>query len=192
MQEDKKHLYIIAGANGSGKSTLAYQLLPVKNLEFLNADDIAKQINPNNIDKVKITAGKEYFKKLDTFFNSEKSFIIETTLSGHTLEKTIHKAKKLNYKITLIYVYIENPQICIERIKVRVLKGGHFIPDEDVIRRYKRSKENFYKVYKDIVDEWAIYYNGQDIFIQMAKYENGGLEIFKKILYNEFKKDLDI
>jgi predicted ABC-type ATPase len=145
MEKIKKTLYIIAGPNGSGKSTLAHQLLPVKMLEFLNADEIALEINPEAIDKVKITAGKEYFKRLKTFFDNEKSFIIETTLSGQTLEKTIQKARELSYEIILVYVFIDNPQICIERIKVRVKKGGHNIPDEDVIRRYKRSKENWEK-----------------------------------------------
>lgn len=188
----KKHLYIIAGANGSGKSTLAHQLLPVKKLEFLNADEIAQEINPKNIDKVKITAGKEYFKRLNLFFNNEKSFIIETTLSGQTLEKIIKKSKKLDYEITLVYVFIDNPQICIERIKVRVLKGGHNIPDEDVIRRYKRSKQNFYHIYKDMVDEWAVYYNGKDNFIEVFKCENGSIEILQKTLYTEFTKDLSI
>ena len=74
MENTNKTLYIIAGANGSGKSTLAYHLLPVKRLEFLNADEIAREINPEAIDKVKITAGKEYFKRLKTFFDNEKSF----------------------------------------------------------------------------------------------------------------------
>lgn len=187
-----KTLYIIAGANGSGKSTLAHYLLPVKQLEFLNADEIAKEINPEAIDKVKITAGKEYFKRLKTFFDNEKSFIIETTLSGQTLEKTIQKAKNLNYEIILIYVFIDNPQICIERIKVRVKNGGHNIPDEDVIRRYKRSKKNFYHLYKDLVDEWAVYYNGKNNFVEVFKYENGSIEILQKSLYTEFIKGLKI
>jgi len=192
MTNVKKTLYIIAGANGSGKSTLAHELLPVKNLEFLNADEIAQEINPDFIDKVKITAGKEYFKRLKKFFDNEKSFIIETTLSGQTLEKTIHKAKQLNYEILLVYVFVDNPQICIERIKVRVKKGGHNIPAEDVIRRYHRSKENFYKVYKNIVDEWAVYYNGKNNFVEVFKCENTDIEILHKALYNEFIKDLKI
>ena len=188
----KKQLYIIAGPNGSGKSTLAHQLLPVKKLEFLNADEIALELNPKAIDKVKITAGKEYFRRLKILFDSEKSFIIETTLSGQTLEKTMQKAKKLNYEIILIYVFIDNPQICIERIKVRVKKGGHNIPDQDVIRRYKRSKENFYHLYKDMANEWAVYYNGKNNFVEVFKYENNRIEILQKTLYTEFKKDLNI
>ena len=47
MQENQKLLYIIAGANGSGKSTLAEVLLKEKKLDFLNADEIAKEIAPD-------------------------------------------------------------------------------------------------------------------------------------------------
>lgn len=51
---EEKILYIIAGAKGSGKSTFASKLLPSENLEFLNADDVAKEICPENIEKVRI------------------------------------------------------------------------------------------------------------------------------------------
>lgn len=50
----KKQLFIIAGANGSGKTTLAKELLQEYPLKFLNADEIAKEINPQNIEAVKI------------------------------------------------------------------------------------------------------------------------------------------
>lgn len=63
----EKFLYIISGANGSVKSTLAEVLLKEKHLEFLNADEIAKEISPNAIDKVPISAGKIYFKRLNEF-----------------------------------------------------------------------------------------------------------------------------
>jgi len=78
----EKVLYIIAGANGSGKSTLASELLPSENLEFLNADDVAKEICPDNIESVKIKAGKIVLKRLEDLFNRKKSFAIETTLAG--------------------------------------------------------------------------------------------------------------
>ena len=74
MKLNEKQLYIIAGANGSGKSTLAEVLLPVKKLEFLNADEIAKEIAPNAINSVPISAGKVYFERLNEFFKNEKSF----------------------------------------------------------------------------------------------------------------------
>ena len=152
----EKFLYIIAGANGSGKSTLASELLPFEKLDFLNADDIAKEICPANIESVKIKAGKILIQKLKTLFEKEKSFAIETTLAGKNHIKTIEKAKKLGYKAFLIYSYLDNPILCENRIKIRVLNGGHDIPKEDIKRRFYRSKENFWKIYKDLVDEWLL------------------------------------
>lgn len=61
MQDDNKLLYIIAGANGSGKSSLAEVLLKKKNLEFLNADEIAKEIWSNAIDSVPIFSWEVIF-----------------------------------------------------------------------------------------------------------------------------------
>ena len=60
---EEKFLQIIAGANGSDKSTLASELLPSENLEILNADDVAKEICPKNMEKVRIKAGKIVLKK---------------------------------------------------------------------------------------------------------------------------------
>ena len=90
---NKKTLYIIAGANGSGKSTLAETILEKSNLKFLNADDIAREISPDAIDKVPITAGKIYFKRLNEYFNKNISFAVESTLSGNNIFRIISRAK---------------------------------------------------------------------------------------------------
>ena len=184
-----KILYIIAGANGSGKSTLASELLPAKTLEFLNADEVAKEICPEHIESVKIQAGKIVLEKLDKLLNNKKSFAIETTLAGKNHIKTIQKAKDLGYKIVLIYSYLDNPDFCKNRIKVRVLNGGHDIPHDDIVRRFYRSKENFWNIYKDLIDEWNLFYNGTSEYILVAQYANNELEVFSENLYNEFVKD---
>ena len=67
MSNKLKTLYIIAGANGSGKSTLAEVLLREKELDFLNVDEIAKEIAPDAINSVPVSAGKEYFRRLSLF-----------------------------------------------------------------------------------------------------------------------------
>lgn len=162
MANFKKVLYIIAGANGSGKSTLAEVLLKEKGLEFLNADEIAKEISPNAINSVPISAGKEYFKRLNTFLKLDKSFAIESTLSGNNITGIIEKAKQLNYKIILVYSFLQNCTVCIERVKKRVKNGGHNVPDEDIIRRYYKSIINFWDKYRFKTDEWTLFYNGYD------------------------------
>lgn len=186
---NKKILYIIAGANGSGKSTLASELLPSENLEFLNADDVAKEICSDNIESVKIKAGKIVLKRLESLFDSKKSFAIETTLSGKNHLKTIKKAKELDYHIILIYSYLDNPILCENRIKIRVLNGGHNILKEDIQRRFYRSKQNFWNIYKDLVDEWNLFYNGSSEYILVAQSNQSGIEIYNENLYNEFIKD---
>ena len=134
-----KSLFIIAGANGSGKTTLAKELLKEYSLDFINADEIARAINPDDLHSVRIQAGKEVFKKLNEMLSQDKSFALETTLSGNFLVKVLKQAKIQGYNTALVYSFVDNPDICIERIKVRVRTGGHHVPDEDVIRRYYRS-----------------------------------------------------
>jgi Uncharacterized protein conserved in bacteria len=73
------------------------------------------------------------------------SFAFETV--GSTEEKLdfIKKVKGDGYRIDLIYVTLNDPQLCLERIKERVSKGGHDVDPEKVIARYKRSMNNLYK-----------------------------------------------
>lgn len=160
MSDLRKILCIIAGANGSGKSTLAEVFLKEKNMEFLNADDIAKEICPNAINSVPISAGKLYFKKLHEYFQQNKSFVVESTLSGNNIVKVIQIARRKNYKVILIYSFLQNCTICIERVKKRVVNGGHNVPEEDIVRRYYKSIINFWNNYRFLVDEWTMFYNG--------------------------------
>ena len=143
----KKVLYLIAGANGSGKTTLANELLSEEELTFLNADEIAKKLSPTDIEKVRITAGKELFNRLNACVQEGKSFALETTLSGSLYVKIIEELRQKGYITHLVYVFLDNPDMCIERIKTRVKEGGHYIPDEDVRRRYNRSIKNFWNTY---------------------------------------------
>lgn len=183
----EKKLYIIAGANGSGKSTLAKELLRFEQLGFLNADDLAKKLSPNDIEKAKITAGKALFRLLDGAIQNGNSFAIETTLSGLVHVKTIARAKAAGYKVILIYVFLDNPEMCIARIKGRVKSGGHFIPDEDVRRRYKRSFHNFETIYKELADGWFLYYNGMEQ-VAVANYADGKTEILNTELFELFQE----
>lgn len=187
---DDKKLFIIAGANGSGKTTLAKELLPEYSLVFINADEIAKTINPHNLQSVRVSAGKEVFKKLDDCLNNGISFAIESTLSGSFLIKYIKRAKSLGYTVSLSYVYLDNPEFNINRIKARVKNGGHNIPNADVIRRFYRSKNNFWLKYKDLSDIWEVYYNGMSGFVLVVKSISSQIEILDEKLYNVFMENL--
>ena len=187
-----KKLYLIAGANGSGKTTLARELLANEDISFLNADEYAKQLNPEDFSKVKISAGKKLFEELDRCAAHGLSFAIETTLAGSLYVKVIKNLQKKGYKVHLIYVFLDSPQMCIARIKGRVKQGGHYIPDTDVHRRYARSLKNFWTCYKDIVDSWGLYYNGSGQSVFVASGTKDGIDILNPSLYDIFCKGLDL
>jgi predicted ABC-type ATPase len=182
-----KELIIIGGANGSGKTTFSKQILIETGFEFLNADEIEKELSVS-----KLQAGKEFFIRLDKLIETETSFILESTLSGNYLVKAIEKAKTKGYFIRIVYVFLESPEDCIQRIKLRVKLGGHFIPNEDVIRRYYRSKTNFWNIYKNLSEDWVMLYNSttkepQKIAVGIG--ENFVVEL--ENIFNEFLNDLE-
>lgn len=52
------------------------------------------------------------------------------------------EARTSGFEIVLIYIGTERVETNLERIRDRVLAGGHDVPEEDVRRRYKRSFAN--------------------------------------------------
>ncbi len=123
---------------------------------------------------------------------SQQSFAIESTLSGLYLKKLIDHANKDGYTVNVIYLFLENPNVCIERIKERVLKGGHFVPDDDVIRRYFRSKNNFWNIYKNMVDSWFLISNSDLRFTEFCIGKGNDYTINDEDLFSEFIKGVEV
>ena len=154
-------LFIIAGCNGAGKTTAARTLLPdvlgVK--EFVNADAIAAGLSPFNVESVAIQAGKLMLERIDFLLKEQKDFAIETTLSSKTYVNLVKQAQSLDFEVFLIYFWLENADLAIQRVKDRVKNGGHSIPEDVIKRRYARGIENLVKLFLPIVDEWLLVNN---------------------------------
>jgi len=187
-----KKLFIVAGANGSGKTTFAKLLTEQYNLTFVNADEIAKEIDPNNTTGGELAAGRVFFERVDELIRTEQSFALESTLSGLYLRKLIKRVKEQGYSVDLIYIFLENPKVCIGRIKERVLKGGHHVPEHDVIRRYFRSKNNFWNIYRLLVDKWFLIYNSDLHFDEFCIGKGMEYSINNDDLFSEFMVDIEV
>jgi predicted ABC-type ATPase len=134
-------LTLIAGPNGAGKSTVT-RLVEIEGLDrLLDPDAIARRISPANPAAAAIAAGREVLKRQAEYFRHGVSFAVETTLAGSRVNLA-DEAMQHGFAVHLLYVGINSPEWSILRVRDRVAKGGHFVPDEDVRRRYLRSMEN--------------------------------------------------
>ena len=131
-------MYIISGCNGAGKTTASYTMLPemLECSEFVNSDEFAKGLSPFQPEKASIQAGRYMILKVRYLLKRQLDFGIETTLATRSLLKTVRLAQQAGYTVTLLYFWLNSPELAIERVAARVATGGHNIPEERIRRRY--------------------------------------------------------
>ena len=155
------NIYIIAGCNGAGKTTASFTILPeiLDCKEFVNADEIAKGLSPFQPEKVSFESGRIMLRRINELLESNENFAFETTLATKSYKSKIVEAKSKNYNVTLLFFWLQNVDLAIERVKTRVLEGGHNIELEVIKRRYKNGIKNLFDIYFLIVDEEMIFEN---------------------------------
>ena len=160
-----KRYILIAGVNGAGKSTL-YQTNPA-------LQDVFK-------------AGTIAVQKINQYFSEQVTFNQETTLCGNSVLKYIQKAKEQGYVIEIHYVGVESVDIAKERVKHRVLTGGHGIEERDIERRYYESFKQINKII-DKCDLIAFYDNTQ-AFRRFAIFQHGKVRVVSRNIPKWFEK----
>lgn len=162
---DQKEVYIIGGPNGAGKTTFVKQFLPnyIEIRNFINADSIAKGLSPLGSSPMNITSGKLMLELIDKYQDRGESFAFEETLARKRLMLRILKLKEAGYLVYIIFLNLLSADLAVSRVKYRVEKGGHDIPEDTIRRRYLRSRHNFWYNYKDQVDGWYLFDNSSRI-----------------------------
>jgi predicted ABC-type ATPase len=155
------HLYIIAGCNGAGKTTASFTVLPemLHCKEFVNADEIAKGLSPFNSERVSIQAGKIMLRRMHDLIRTKVDFAFETTLAPRTYVQLVELAKSEGYLVTLVYFWLNSPDLANARVKMRYANGGHNIDENVIRRRYFAGLHNLFLLYLPLCNFWMMINN---------------------------------
>jgi predicted ABC-type ATPase len=149
MSHTQPQLWVFAGPNGAGKSTLIRRQRFADWMPVVNADDIAAGLRQEQVGDedaaIIVQAGRLALARRNALLVEGRSFVIETTLTGHSELHLMQAAKARGYKVNLVYVKIASPEQSNSRVCTRVATGGHDVPEPDIFRRFARSLENLPK-----------------------------------------------
>ena len=181
---EKGEKIAFVGENGAGKTTASFTILPemLKCKEFVNSDEIAKGLSPFNSDSIAVAveASRIMYKRIKELIASGETFAMETTLATRSGANLIREAQREGYYVTLLYFWLNTPDLAVERVKMRVAAGGHNIPESTIRRRYEAGIHNLFELYIPICDYWMIADNSMSPMEVIAK----GFRSDKKEIYN--------
>jgi len=69
-------------------------------------------------------------------------FAFETTLGGHTIPSLLQEAMAADIDVRMWFVGLSSPELHMDRVRARVARGGHDIPEDKIRARYDGSRVN--------------------------------------------------
>ena len=145
-----------------------------------------------------IEAGRLMLKRINELLAAKVSFSIETTLATRSYTRLIQRAQNAGYKVSLIYFWLNSPELAVNRVLQRVNEGGHNVPMDVIYRRYQAGINNLFQIYMPRVDYWLLADNSISPRVIVAEgYQHGEdriyeLELFKctRIMSNNEMQEL--
>lgn len=186
------YLYIIAGCNGAGKTTASFTILPemLKCKEFVNSDEIAKGLSPFNSGNmaVAVEASRIMYRRIRELIAVGKTFALETTLASRSIANLAKEAQEKGYYVTLLFFWLNTPDLAVERVKMRVAAGGHNVGEATIRRRYTAGIQNLFNLYIPVCDYWMIADNSLSPMEIVAKgFKQDKNEVFNPVIFNKLK-----
>ena len=132
----------MSGGNGAGKTTFFNLFLRPKGVAFVNADEIAKEVFPEDPQGNSYNAAQIAATMREDLLSQGRSFCFETVFSHPSKIDFVAKAKALGYCINLVFIHVSEPELNIGRVINRVKEGGHNVPEDKIRTRIPRTLKN--------------------------------------------------
>jgi predicted ABC-type ATPase len=158
-------IYVLAGTNGAGKSSLAGAAFLESGVEFFNPDKAALQIQSVNLGITTAQANGAAWHQgkrlLQRAVAERLNFAFETTLGGETITTLLEAALNRKLEVRIWYVGLLDANLHIQRVRRRVARGGHDIPESRIRSRYDSSRINLIRLLPRLT-ELRLYDNSKD------------------------------
>lgn len=152
----------MAGPNGCGKST-AYSQRTIADFDasvwIVNPDLLtAKLLQAEGLEQQ--AANLQAVKRIERWLRNSilvhQTVGVETVLSTDKYRKLVRLAKRKGFELRLIYVIVDRLETQLERIRLRVKKGGHDVPSHKVAERRIRSLQQLPWFFQHADYAWII------------------------------------
>lgn len=158
-------IYVLAGTNGAGKSSIGGAMLIEHGVGYFNPDDAAARIREANLqipqEQAPSAAWHEGKRLLDRAITERLDYAFETTLGGNTIPALLERAAASGIEVRIWYVGLDSPERHIARVRAKVARGGHDVPEERIRERYARSFLNLLRLMPRLT-ELRLYDNSRD------------------------------
>lgn len=167
-------LVALVGPNGAGKTTFFHSHLKPAGLRFLNADEVARELEIDAYEAAKVIT-----QLRQELVRQRESFVFETVFSDPVGDKLgfLTEAAQSGYTVVLCFIGIAGPETSEQRVAMRVSQGGHDVPYEKLVSRFPRTMANLKAAISQLPH--VLIFDNDDLripFRRVAVFEKGRLE----------------
>lgn len=146
MAKNTSTIYVLAGVNGAGKSSIGEGIFNREGSAVFNPDTIAAKIRALHPAISQPLANGHAWQigtsLLEAAIREGKDYRFETTLGGRTIPRLLGEAARAGHRVNVWFCGLDSPERHIRRVRARVGRGGHAIPEEKIRERWDGSRKN--------------------------------------------------